>query len=145
MAKNLALLIARLIPGIVFILSGLGKLEHIPKIITYFTGLGIPFPSFQAPFVGFCEFSFGIFLVLGIMTRLSCIPLTAIMVVAIATAKSWSSVTEFLGMEEVLFIALLFVVMTHGPGLFSLDYLRDETIPHKLPSVYSRKPLAPHV
>jgi putative oxidoreductase len=111
----------------IFILAGWGKLTHLAKVTEYFSSLGLPFPSYQAPFVAFSEFSFGLFLILGIMTELSCIPLTIVMIVALATAKQWAGVSEFLALEEVLLIVILLVIMGNGPGKFSLDALGRKT------------------
>ena len=49
------LLAVRLYWGWQFFQTGLGKLMHIPKVMGFFTSLGIPFPAFNAYFVGSLE------------------------------------------------------------------------------------------
>ena len=44
-------LAARMTLGLVFIESGWGKLHNLEKVTSYFTELGIPFASIQAPTV----------------------------------------------------------------------------------------------
>ena len=44
--------VARLTVGWVFLQSGWGKLQNLPKVVGFFTELGIPAPQFQAPLAG---------------------------------------------------------------------------------------------
>src|SRR4051794_7451575 len=77
-------LLGRLSVGAVFLEAGWGKLHNIPKVVEFFTSLGIPAPQLQAPFVAMNEFVCGGLLILGLFTRLATIPIAASMVVAIA-------------------------------------------------------------
>src|SRR5262245_44452324 len=47
--------VARLTLGVVFALSGWGKLHGLDQVTQYFTELGIPAPAFQAAFVSGVE------------------------------------------------------------------------------------------
>jgi putative oxidoreductase len=116
-------LLARITIGSVFIQSGWGKLHHLDKVIGFFTQLGIPAPQIQAPFVASVEFGCGTAVFLGLLTRLTALPLVGVMVVAIATAK-WAQLEGFVnlfGLEEFMLIVLLFWLHIEGPGTVSLD------------------------
>ncbi|MGO9835879.1 MAG: DoxX family protein [Polyangiaceae bacterium] len=52
-----------------------------------FTKIGIPAPSFMAPFVGVVEIVCGVLLIVGLFTRVAAIPLIIDMAVAVASTK----------------------------------------------------------
>src|SRR5271154_3193115 len=74
-------LVARIVVGEVFMNTGWGKLNHLPKIIDLFVELGIPAPQIMAPFVSGVEFVGGLCLLLGLFTRIAAPPLVIVMVV----------------------------------------------------------------
>src|ERR1017187_6395457 len=76
------LLAVRLYWGWQFWQSGWGKLQDIPKVVDYFTSLGVPFPAFNAPFIAALEAGGGILLLLGLGSRLIALPLFFDMIVA---------------------------------------------------------------
>jgi putative oxidoreductase len=121
----LSLLLARLTVGVVFLLSGWGKLHNLPKVVGFFTSLGLPAPEFQARLVSSIEFAGGLLLLIGLLTRLVSIPLLFTMVVAIATAKTneLRDVTSVFGFNEYAYLALLAVIAARGPGGLSIDAL----------------------
>src|SRR6266496_2062058 len=92
---------------------------------------GIPFASINAIFVSTVEFVFGLLLILGALTPLTCIMLGGLMVVAIAASAiknikappllGWLS--EFLYLPEVLYLVILFWLFLSGPGWLSVDHL----------------------
>src|SRR5256714_1864060 len=67
----LAPLFARITGGWVFVWSGWGKLTTLPQVTENFIGWGIPLPHLLAPFVSGVEFFGGLFLLLGLLTRIS--------------------------------------------------------------------------
>src|SRR5262249_51771418 len=104
-------LVARISCGWLFAVTGWGKLHNLPKVVEFFTQLGIPAPQLQAPFVATNEFVCGILIFIGLFTRLACIPLTISMIVAILTAKraELNAIDDLFGMSEYLYIvAFLF-------------------------------------
>lgn len=123
--EDVAILVARIVVGWVFVQSGWGKLHRLPKVIEFFTSLGIPYPELQAPFVASCELVFGALLVAGLLARVAAAPLSAIMLVALATAKKEdiSAVSDLFGISEFLYIVMLLWIATHGAGKLSLDAL----------------------
>jgi putative oxidoreductase len=117
--------VARLTLGWVFVESGWGKLQNLPKVVAFFTDLGIPAPQFQAPLAAGTEFLCGVLLLFGLGTRLASLPLIGTMIVAIGTARAseLTGASELFGFIEFLYIALLLWLGAYGPGPISLDGL----------------------
>lgn len=118
-------LIARITVGYVFMLTGWGKLQNLDRVTEYFTSLGIPAPHILTPFVSGLECFGGLFLILGVLTRISAGGLAVTMIVAIITAK-WAEVDSLhtlLGFEETLFLAIFTWLAICGAGKASLDHL----------------------
>lgn len=125
-------LLARITLGSVFIESGWGKLHNLPKVIDFFTSLGIPAPQIQAPFVASTELVCGFLVLIGLLTRLASVPLLATMVVAILTAKKAdiASFSDLTGVSEYLYILLFVWLIVDGAGLVSVDaFLRKNKSP----------------
>jgi len=115
--------VARLTIGWIFVESGWGKLHNLPKVIAYFTELGIPAPGIQAPFVSAIEFVCGSLVLVGLFTRVASLPLIGSMAVATLTAKraDISSLSDLFGTAEFLYITLLLWLGAYGAGPLSLD------------------------
>jgi putative oxidoreductase len=121
----LAPLFARIVVGWVFMWSGWGKLHNLPAITENFVGWHIPAPHVLAPFVSGVEFFGGIFLLLGLLTRISAGALGVTMIVAIVSAK-WADVDSLetlLGFDETEYLALFLWLAIAGAGTVSLDWL----------------------
>ena len=113
--------------GQAFALTGWGKLQHLDKIIAFFTDLGIPLPGVQTPMVATIEFVGGIFLVLGLGTRITSMLLLSTMIVALATADRASLLQGFVLGESFAdvtplpyLVALLWLI-AKGAGKVSID------------------------
>lgn len=117
-------LLARLVTGEIFIVSGWGKLQNLDAITENFIGWGIPFPHILTPFVSGAEFVCGILLVLGLFTRISAGVLGVIMIVAIKSAlwEQVDSLDTLLGFSETAYLAIFFWLATAGAGKLSLDH-----------------------
>lgn len=118
-------LVARLVVGYTFMLTGWAKLQNLPAITQNFIDWGIPFPHFMTPFVACWECFGGLFLILGLMTRISGGALAVTMIVAIMSAK-WGDVMtleDLLGFEEVTYLAVFAWLAIAGAGKASLDHL----------------------
>jgi putative oxidoreductase len=122
---SVALLVARLTVGILFVSTGWGKVHNLPKIIAYFGELHIPAPAFNAVLASFTELIGGTLLVVGLASRLAALPLMVTMVVAILTAKleEIHGLPDLFGEVEWTYLVLLMVVVVFGPGKASLDAL----------------------
>ena len=117
--------VARLTIAGVFVETGWGKLHNLPKVIGFFTELGIPAPQFQAPLVAATEFVCGLLLLLGLFTRVAGLPLIVSMTVAILTARKSDvhSYSDLFGTIEYLYIVILLWLAAYGAGPISLDAL----------------------
>src|ERR1700728_1370560 len=123
----LAPLFARITVGWVFLWSGWGKLNNLPQVTENFIGWGVPFPHILTPFVSGVEFFGGLFLLLGLLTRISAGALGITMIVAIKSAK-WAyvdSLETFLGFDEFEYLALFLWLAIAGAGSVSLDALLE--------------------
>lgn len=81
-------LLVRLMVGLVFLSEGIQKFLFPDALgVGRFIKIGIPSPTFTAPFVGMVEISCGTLILLGLLTRLAAIPLIITMIVAILTTK----------------------------------------------------------
>src|SRR5260221_6424357 len=123
-------LFGRIVVGWVFMWSGWGKLQNLPAIIDNFAGWKIPAPHLLAPFVSGVEFFGGIFLLLGLLTRVSAGALGITMIVAIASAK-WDQVDSLetlLGFDETEYLALFLWLAIAGAGRFSIDRLLNRSL-----------------
>lgn len=121
----LPLLVARLTVGLLFFLSGGGKLRGLGAYVHYFIGLGIPAPHLTAPMIAAVEFVCGAFVVAGFFCRVSSLILLCNMIVAIGVAKmpTVNALSTFLYLAEVQFCALLFTLFIFGPGRVSVDQM----------------------
>jgi putative oxidoreductase len=126
--KWLAPLVARVTVGYVFLLSGWGKLNNLPRVIENFVGWGIPNADLLAPFVSAVEFGGGILLLLGLCTRIAAAPLAIIMIVAIRTAlwEHVDSLERLLGLEEFAYLTLFLWLAIAGPGAISVDHVLQD-------------------
>lgn len=117
--------VARLALGVTFTLTGWGKLHGLDDLVQYFTQLGIPFASVQAPMVAGIELVGGLLLIAGLFTRFAAVPLMGTMVVAILTAK-WEDihgVADLVGTLEFAYLAMFLWLAVAGGGRLSLDHL----------------------
>jgi len=123
-------LFARLTVGWVFLWSGWGKLQSLPQITENFVSWGIPFPQILTPFVSGVEFFGGLFLLAGLLTRISAGALGVTMIVAIRSAK-WDqvdSLESLLGFDETAYLAIFLWLAIAGAGPLSLDRLISKYI-----------------
>jgi len=115
----LAPLFARITVGWVFLL------QNLPQVTENFIGWGIPFPHVLTPFVSCVELFGGLFLLIGLLTRISAGALGIVMIVAIRSAK-WADVDSLetlLGFDEFEYLALFLWLAIAGAGVVSLDHL----------------------
>jgi putative oxidoreductase len=120
-------LLSRFVIGFVFIESGWGKFQNLDKVIAYFDSLKIPLAHLQAPFVSAVELIAGLMILFGIFTRWASLPLIAVMVVAIGTAKleDVTDLSSLLGLSEFLYIVILVWLAVRGSQYLSFDSRRQ--------------------
>jgi putative oxidoreductase len=129
-----AIVLARIAVGLVFSLSGRGKLfvpERRDQMRQTLIKARVPFPNLNAVFVSTVEFVCGLLLVIGALTPLAsamlgCVTIVAIMTSAIRNIKAscplgW--LAGFLYLPEVLYLVILIWLFLSGPGWLSVDHL----------------------
>jgi putative oxidoreductase len=86
--SNVPTLLCRLTVGLIFLSEGMQKYLLPDAVGTgRFAKIGFGNPSFWAYFTGTFEIICGIFILIGLLTRLAAIPLLIIMIVAFITTK----------------------------------------------------------
>jgi putative oxidoreductase len=131
----LAPLATRIVIGLAFVQTGLGKWAHLDRTAEFFAQVGIPFPGANAAFIATLELVGGGALVVGLLTRLFAAGLASTMVVALLTADrqtflaSWTRASETSPTDVTSFVFLLFLLwlVLLGPGAASLDRLLERT------------------
>jgi putative oxidoreductase len=120
----LAPLAVRIVVGSVFLQTGWQKLHALPRMIQNFRDWGIPAPEILTPFASGIEFVGGLLLLVGLLTRFAAVPLMAVMVVAIISAKAGEidSFVTLMGFEEVSYFVMFAWLAIAGPGPVSLDH-----------------------
>ena len=130
----IGILIARLSVGVLFALSGTGKLfvaSRREEMVRTLRAAGIPAPAVNAIVASSVECLFGTLLAIGFLTPLACVMLSGVMIVALATtalpAVKAPSFTAWLGsvlyLPEVLYVVILTWLLLSGPGRLSVDAL----------------------
>src|SRR5246500_5310841 len=128
------LLFVRLYWGWQLAQSGWGKLHHLPNVTEFFASLGLPMPAKMAFFIACVEFFGGIFLALGLLSRLTALVLTVNMIMAYVIADReaffsfFSDPDKFSAAAPFVFLVASLIVLIFGTGKISLDsalgYLR---------------------
>lgn len=118
-------LLARLVFGYFWLETGIAKVQNLDGFTQRFMGWGIPFPGFSAGLSAWTELVGGLFLMLGLFTRLTCIPMIINMIVAITLVVSHNlgSLDDFVEADEVTYILIFAWLLIAGPGKVSLDTL----------------------
>jgi putative oxidoreductase len=127
--QSIFLLLMRLTWGAQFLIAGLGKFADLTKVADIFSNLAIPFPFFSAFLVAFFEMVGGAFLIVGLASRLICLPLMVIMFIAYSTAHSHVFKDfSFIANPSLLvneapfpFLLTVLIVFIFGPGRVSID------------------------
>ena len=120
----LAPLFARVTVGWVFLWSGWGKLNNLQQVTENFIGWGFPHAHALTVLTAVIELFGGLFLLLGLLTRISAGALGVTMIVAIRAVK-WADVDSLetlLGFDEFEYLALFLWLAIAGPGVVSLDH-----------------------
>ena len=144
--QSVFLLAIRLYWGWQFAQTGWGKLQHIPKVVAFFTSLGIPAPAFSAMAISWLEFVGGIALTLGFGSRFWGLLLAGDMFVAYLTAGRqnllaiFSDPGKFYGDDAYTFFFASLLILVFGPGKLSVDVVLKRVLPadrqyERVPSV----------
>lgn len=117
-------LLLRLVFGWFWLETGWAKLHNLEFFSARFVEWGIPFPMLSATASGAVDLIGGALLILGLGTRLVAIPMIVNMLVALAVVvlPTISTFNEFVELDEVLYVAVLFWLLMAGPGKASIDH-----------------------
>ena len=121
------LLAVRLYWGWQLVQSGWGKLHNLPKVTEFFTSLNLPLPAQMAVFISCVEFFGGIFLAIGLLSRLTALVLTVNMIMAYVTADTealrsiFSDPDKFYAAAPYVFLIASLIILIFGPGKLGLD------------------------
>ena len=125
------LLFVRLYWGWQLAQSGWGKLHHLSNVGEYFGTLGLPMPAQMAVFIACVEFFGGIFLALGLASRVTGLVLTVNMTMAYiigdreALLSFFSDPDKFMAAAPFIFLMVSLIVLIFGAGKISVDAALD--------------------
>lgn len=123
------LLLIRLYWGWQLMQSGWGKLHNLAHVTEFFTSLGLPMPAQMAVIISCVELFGGIFLALGLASRITALVLTINLIMAYvmgdreALLSFFSDPDKFIAAAPFAFLFVALVVLIFGPGKFALDTL----------------------
>ncbi len=118
-AFNTAMLILRIVFGVLLMNHGYTKLVNFSSTaqqMPHFLGMG---GSVTTALVVFAEFFCALFVILGLFTRLACIPVIISMSYALFVAHNGEVFQK--GEMSCLFLVAYFVLLLVGPGKVSVD------------------------
>ena len=121
------LLLVRLYWGWQLAQSGWGKLHHLSNVGEYFASLGLPMPAQMAVFIACVEFFGGIFLTLGLASRVTGLVLAVNLTMAYvigdreALLSFFSDPDKFIAAAPFAFLMVALIVLIFGPGRISAD------------------------
>ncbi len=107
--------------------SGWGKLHHLSNVGEYFGTLGLPMPAQMAVFIACVEFFGGIFLALGLASRITGLVLTVNLTMAYvmgdreALLSFFSDPDKFIAAAPFAFLIASLIVLIFGAGKISVD------------------------
>jgi uncharacterized membrane protein YphA (DoxX/SURF4 family) len=126
--KDAALLITRIIIGVIFVAHGINKFQiGINTVSGFFASLGIPASTFFAWLIPLLEIIGGLALILGLFSRIFALVLSIIMLVALVKVKFSIGLIAppaqpGVGMElDLALLAGLLSIFLQGSGKFSID------------------------
>ena len=121
--QDTALLIARILMPILFIVAGWGKINGYTATAGYMTSMGVP--SFFLPLTILLEFGGGLAILFGFFTRTTAL-ITAIFTILTAVifhTDFAQGVNQMMFMKNLSIAGGFFVLFASGPGAFSIDRL----------------------
>ena len=133
-----AVLLIRILVGWVFLSEGIQKFLFPEALgVGRFVKIGIPLPQLMAPFVGVTEIICGALLLVGLFTRLACLPLLIDICVALYSTKIvtfmkngfWGTLHEA-RTDVSMLLGLIFLLLVGG-GALALDVRYPEGLDPK--------------
>lgn len=123
LASDIALLIARLIFGAIFVTYGMPKLKMRAETAKSFNSMGFKPGALWGTLAGLIEFFGGLAIILGIYTQAFALLIAAQMIIAtlwkVKNKHSFMKGYDF----DLALVALGLLLATSGSGLYALDIL----------------------
>ena len=121
----IAPLVVRVVFGYFWLETGIAKVHNLDGFTQRFVGWGIPWPAFSAGLSAWTELVGGLLIMLGLFTRLVCIPMLINMAVAVTLVVSANlmSLDDYVEADEIVYSLIFFWLLVSGPGKASLDTL----------------------
>ena len=118
-AFNFAMFILRVSTGVLMASHGFGKLVHFSTMKNHFMNFMGMGSTASLALVVFAEFFCSIFLILGLFTRLACIPIIIEMAVIVFMVTHGNVFCE--GERAALYLSATLTLLFLGPGKISVD------------------------
>lgn len=121
--RDAALLIGRVLLGVMFVIAAYGKMGGLEGTAGYFTKLGLPAPSLLAPAVMIFEAVAGILLIIGYHTRLVALLIGAFVLAAALAAHTNVADGNQLNhlLKNLAILGGTLALYVSGPGIYSVD------------------------
>ena len=121
--NDVAILIARILIAILFLIAAYNKFKGLGGSTAYFTKLGVPAPSLMAPVVAMFELAAGILLLVGFKTRLVALALGVFVAIAALLAHTnfadGNQLNHFL--KNFAIVGGCLALFVTGGGAYSVD------------------------
>ncbi len=125
--QNITVLAGRILLGLLFLVSGVGKIAGFDGTVGYISAQHLPLPALAAALTIGVELGGGIALVTGLWTRQAALVLAAFtLLTAFVFHAFWSAPDAAKAMQQIQFLKNLsiagglFVLAAFGPGRISL-------------------------
>src|ERR1043165_1910486 len=124
--NDVAILIARILVAILFLIASYNKFKGLGGSTAYFTKLGVPSASIVAPIVAAFEFAAGILLLVGFKTRFVALALGIFVIIAALLAHTnfadGNQLNHFL--KNFAIVGGCLALFVTGGGAYSVDARR---------------------
>ena len=121
--NDIAILIARVLVAILFLVTAYNKFKGLGGTTAYFTKLGVPQPSVVAPIVAAFELAVGVLLLVGFKTRLVALAIAIFVVIAALLGHTnfadANQVNHFL--KNFAIVGGCLALFVTGGGAYSVD------------------------
>ena len=124
--NDIALLLARILIAILFLIASYNKFKGLGGSTAYFTKLGVPGASIMAPLAAAFELAMGILLLVGFKTRLVALAIGVFVIIAALLAHTnfadGNQLNHFL--KNFAIVGGCLALFVTGAGAYSMDAKR---------------------
>ena len=121
--NDIALLLARILIAILFLIASYNKFKGLGGSTAYFTKLGVPGASIMAPLAAAFELAMGILLLVGFKTRLVALAIGVFVIIAALLAHTnfadGNQLNHFL--KNFAIVGGCLALFVTGAGAYSMD------------------------